>query len=105
MSATAVASSRTLAEFVAHLRYEDLPASVIRRTEELLLDWFGSALAGKGARPVESIARFARLMAGGPGRAHILINRERLSPYMGAIVYDAALHLHDHGDDHIDSSL
>ena len=34
--------------------------------EDLLLDWLGSALAGKGARPVEAIARFAP--RDGPGR-------------------------------------
>ena len=35
------------------LRFDAIPAPVIARTEDLLLDWFGSALAGKGARPVE----------------------------------------------------
>ena len=30
------------------------PAPVVRRAEDLLLDWLGSALAGKGARPVET---------------------------------------------------
>ena len=39
-------------------------APVVRRAEDLLLDWLGSALAGKGARPVEAIERFA----GGWGR-------------------------------------
>lgn len=100
MSATAEASSRSLAEFVAQLRYEDLPEPVIRRTEELLLDWFGSALAGKGARPVESIARFARLMAGGSGRAQVLIHRERLSPYLAAMVNAAASHFIEQDDVH-----
>jgi 2-methylcitrate dehydratase PrpD len=36
------------------LKFEDIPAPVVRRAEDLLVDWFGSALAGKGARPVES---------------------------------------------------
>ena len=51
--------SRTLADFAATLNYESIPAPVVRRAEDLVLDWFASALAGKGARPVESIARFA----------------------------------------------
>ncbi len=46
-----------LARFAATLRFEAIPAAVIARTQDLLLDWIGSTLAGKGARPVESIAR------------------------------------------------
>ena len=43
--------SRSLAHFAATLRFDDIPAPVLRRAEDLFLDWFGSALAGKGARP------------------------------------------------------
>mgnify|MGYP001396396447 CR=1 FL=1 len=34
-----------LATFAAQLQFEDLPATVVRRTEDLMLDWFGSVLA------------------------------------------------------------
>ena len=46
--------SATLAAFAANLRFEDIPAPVMRRAEDLLLDWFGSALAGKTGRPVQA---------------------------------------------------
>src|SRR6202171_4000372 len=55
-------ASRELAAFAANLRYEDIPQPVLRRAEDFFLDWFGSALAGKGARPVETIERFAVTM-------------------------------------------
>ena len=42
-----------LARFASELRFHDIPAPVVRRAEDLLLDWLGSALAGKGARAVE----------------------------------------------------
>ena len=60
--------SRDLARFAAELRFDDIPAPVVRRAEELLLDWVGSAIAGKGARPVEIVERFAQRMgpAAGP---------------------------------------
>src|SRR5690625_5669961 len=87
------AQSAQLAQFIADLRFEDIPTEVVRRTEDLLLDWFGSALAGKGARPVESIARFARRMAGGPGRAEVLISREHSTPLFAAMVNAASSHL------------
>ena len=51
-----------LAYFAATLQFSAIPEAVVRRTEDLFLDWFGSALAGKGARPVESIARFSESM-------------------------------------------
>ena len=53
----------------------DIPAPVLRRAEDLLLDWIGSALAGKGARPVESIERFARQMGPADGPSEVLISR------------------------------
>ena len=46
--------SRELARFAATLQHTDIPAPVLRRTEDLFLDWMASVLAGKGARPVEA---------------------------------------------------
>lgn len=42
--------TRVLAEFLASIRYEDIPQPVVERTEDLFLDWLASALAaGHGA--------------------------------------------------------
>ena len=49
--------TQALADFAAGLAFEAIPEPVLRRAEDLFLDWFASALAGKGARPVETIAR------------------------------------------------
>ena len=54
--------TQQLCAFLSSIRYEDLPAPVVARTEELFLDWFASALAGKGARPVSVIDGFAAAM-------------------------------------------
>ena len=35
-----------LAAFAASLRFEAIPQPVIRKAEDLLVDWFGSAIAG-----------------------------------------------------------
>ncbi len=58
--------SGQLAAFAANLTFADIPEPVVRKTEDLLVDWFGSCLAGKGARPVESIAKFALQMGPPP---------------------------------------
>ena len=71
--------SKDLATFACELKISDIPQEVIARTEDLLVDWFGSAIAGKGSRPVETITQFAQNMGGfnatNPGSAEILINR------------------------------
>jgi 2-methylcitrate dehydratase PrpD len=73
---------------------------VVRRAQDLFLDWFGSALAGKGARPVETIARFAREQGPADGPGEVLISRQRTSPYFAAMVNAAASHVAEQDDVH-----
>ncbi len=92
-----------LAAFAADLRFGAIPEPVVRFTENLLVDWFGSAVAGHGARPVESIARFAQSMGPAEGPSEVLINRRGSSPYLAAITNAAASHLAEQDDVHNDS--
>lgn len=89
-----------LAAFAASLELADVPPPVVRRAEELMVDWLGSALAGKGARPVESITRFAESMGPGSGPSEILIRRRGTSPYLAAIANAAASHFAEQDDVH-----
>ena len=89
-----------LAAFAAELRFDDIPAPVQRRTEDLLLDWIGSTLAGKGARPVESIARFAESMGPADGPCEVLIHRRGTSPLTAAIANAASSHVAEQDDLH-----
>jgi 2-methylcitrate dehydratase PrpD len=90
----------TLASFASALRYEDIPPPVVRRAEDLLLDWAASALAGKGARAVEAIERFARQMGPAEGPAEVLISRRRTSPLFAAMVNAGASHFAEQDDVH-----
>ncbi|NEX60459.1 MmgE/PrpD family protein [Noviherbaspirillum galbum] len=92
--------SKTLATFAAQLCFEDIPDAVVRRAEDLFLDWFGSAVAGKGARPVETIERFARAMGPGEGKAEVLVSRRRTTPLFAAMVNAAASHFAEQDDVH-----
>ncbi len=92
--------SRTLATFAATLSAADIPAPVQRRTEDLLLDWFGSVLAGKGARPVEAIARFWLSQGPTGGPSEILIHRRGSSPLVAAAINAAASHVAEQDDVH-----
>jgi 2-methylcitrate dehydratase PrpD len=97
--------SKTLASFVAKLRFRDLPEPVVRRAEELLLDWFGSALAGKGARSVEAIECFAQEMGPSTGKAEVLISRRCTTPLFAAMVNAASSHIAEQDDLHNASVL
>jgi len=92
--------SATLADFVANLTFEDIPQPVIRRTEDLFLDWFGSALAGKGARPVEAIESFALAMGRDGGCSEVLVSRRCTSPFFAAMINAAASHFAEQDDVH-----
>jgi 2-methylcitrate dehydratase PrpD len=89
-----------LAGFAAGLRFEHIPEPVVRKTEDLLVDWFASAVAGHGSRPVESIARFAQAMGPQQGVAEVIATRERNSPYLAAMANAAASHVAEQDDVH-----
>ncbi|MFZ4062431.1 MAG: MmgE/PrpD family protein [Polynucleobacter sp.] len=96
--------SKALATFASQLKMSDVPADVINRAEDLLVDWFGSTIAGKGARPVEAITQFAQSMGGfdytHPGPAEILITRTSSSPFLAAMANAAASHVAEQDDVH-----
>lgn len=104
-SSPAASPSQTLSAFLAAIRYEDLPQAVVARTEDLFLDWFASALAGKGARPVSVIDGFAAAMGSGDGTAENLLTRKRTSPLFAALVNGAASHFVEQDDLHNSSVL
>lgn len=92
--------SLTLASFAATLRFEAIPDSVLRRAEDLFLDWFGSALAGKGARPVETLASWFESMGPPDGPSEILIHRRGSSALVAAVANAAASHFAEQDDVH-----
>ncbi|OCZ66938.1 2-methylcitrate dehydratase [Achromobacter xylosoxidans] len=92
--------SATLAAFAANLRFEDIPAPVLRRAEDLLLDCLASILAGAASRPVLAIDRYAAAMGLADGPSEILINRRRTSPVFAAMVNAAAAHVVEQDDVH-----
>ena len=96
--------SQELASFASNLQAKDIPADVMHRAEDLLVDWFGSAIAGKGSRPVEIITQFAQDMGGftsaHAGPSEILISRKKTSPFLAAMANAAASHVAEQDDVH-----
>lgn len=94
-----------LAGFLAGLRYDDLPDAVVQRSEELFLDWLGSALAARGAHPIPLFEAYARHMGPATGPAAILVNGGSSSAYFAALVNAASSHLVEQDDLHNSSVL
>jgi len=97
---SAIHYSKVLADFAATLKPTDIPEEVMRRGEDLLVDWFGSAVAGKGAAPVEILTRFTEQMGPSSGPSEILVHRSSSSPYLAAMSNAAASHVVEQDDLH-----
>lgn len=92
--------SKLLAEFASKLQFEDIPSNVIRRTEDFLVDWFGSTLAGRKGSPVQILCRFSSLMGPESGPSEVLANRTHTSPIFSALVNAASSHFVEQDDVH-----
>lgn len=97
--------TQDLAAFLADLNYEQIPGSVLDRTEDLFLDWIGSALASQNARPIPLFERYAQRMGPADGKARILVSGRSTSPYFAALVNGASSHLVEQDDLHNSSVL
>src|ERR671910_838811 len=100
---TTTGTTRQLASHLADLRFEELPNDVVARTKELFLDWVSSVLAGRSARPVEALERFAEMMGPDGGPSEILVSRRRSSPLFAALVNGASSHVVEQDDVHNES--
>jgi 2-methylcitrate dehydratase PrpD len=92
--------SQTLASFAAELSFAQIPDPVLRRAEDLMLDWLGSVLAARSARPIRSIQRFAETMGPAEGPSEVLTSRRTSSPVFAALVNAAASHYVEQDDVH-----
>ena len=93
-------ATQDLARFAAELKFEAIPANVVAKIEDLLVDWFGSALAGHGSRPVASIANFALSQGPAEGPSEVMTTRGSTSPYIAAMCNGAASHVAEQDDVH-----
>lgn len=92
--------SAQLAEFATQLSIEDIPAPVLRRTEDLMLDCLVSVLAGSTARPVQTMSHFAETMGPSHGPSEIIVARRNSSPLFAAMVNAASAHMVEQDDVH-----
>lgn len=92
--------SAQLAHFSATLSPDQIPAAVMRRTEDLMLDCLASVIAGSSARPIQTISRFCDAMGPAHGTAQDMVNRRQTSPLFAAMVNAASAHMVEQDDVH-----
>jgi 2-methylcitrate dehydratase PrpD len=92
--------TRRLATFASEFSFEQAPTSVVEMCKSLMIDWYGSALAGKGARPVAALSHVARVMGPGSGPCDVIPTRDSTSAMFAALVNAAASHVVEQDDVH-----
>src|ERR1700688_3534113 len=100
-----MSNTQILASFAANLKIEQIPKDVVARTEDLFLDSFASALAGRGARPVAATQKHAFAFGPQSGPCEVLISRRTTSPFFAAMINAAASHFAEQDDLHNSSVL
>lgn len=95
--------SKQLAEYVVNLNYENFPDEVVDYTKSCILDYFGSAIAGRDYEPVQKIEALVREM-GGEAQA-TLISGGKTSVLNAALLNGAASHMVEQDDIHKSSVI
>lgn len=104
MTTIATEPGARLAHFAAELSIANIPDHVLRRAEDLFLDWFACALAGRKAEPVRILGAFGERHSK-PGDAELLTSRKRVDPLFAAMVNSGASHVAEQDDVHNGSVL
>jgi 2-methylcitrate dehydratase PrpD len=97
----------TLADYVAALKFDDIPQDVLARAKVLTLDFLGSAIrARREAESTPSILQMLQALSlDGDGEATVFGDEKRWTPAVAALLNGALGHSLDFDDTHADSSL
>lgn len=90
--------SQSLASFIVKTSFEDLPDNVVDFTKLCILDWVGSAIAGKDKQPIKIIDAMVKEMGGLPQST--LVTGGKSSVTHAALVNGAASHIVELDDIH-----
>src|SRR5215831_14903974 len=99
--------TETLADYVAELKFEDIPPEVLERAKALTLDFLGSAIrARRDAESTPSLLKMLEALAlDGKGESTVFGDNKTWTPAVAALLNGALGHSLDFDDTHADSSL
>jgi len=96
----AVIPERELAEFAASIDLARVPTAVVEGAKSLMIDWFGSALAGKDSPQVNAFTHFAEVMGPDSGSCDVLPAGTTTSALFAALINGASSHVAEQDDVH-----
>ena len=96
--------SSKLCTFLLQLSYCDLSPSQIKKLKLIFLDWLGSAIAGRGQKPVDIIIELIRGLGGHP-ESTIISDQTRTNCLWAALANGASSHMVEMDDLHRESIL
>jgi 2-methylcitrate dehydratase PrpD len=96
--------SGRIAQFIANLTIERLPADVIEVAKLSFLDWLGSVIAGGRTRPISMFVQVAKALGGNP-QATVIPDGSKTSCHLAAFVNAASTHALEMDDLHKPSVL
>ena len=97
--------SEILAEFIINLDYEKIPKNVLQRAKELMLDSFGTALAGANEQVVLNAIKALSSLPNSAGNTQIWGHKEGLRADLAAMCNGIAAHTLDFDDTHTEAIL
>lgn len=89
-----------LAAFASGLRYEDLPAPVVTRAREVILDTLAAVISGTRLEPGEALVAYGDTMVSDEGGVAVPGTRLRLAPTDAALVISGLAHADETDDAH-----
>src|SRR5687768_17243848 len=92
-------ASRGLAEFLAYVRWDDVPARVRHEAKRSLVNFFACALGGCKDAAIEASAAALRPYSG-PGIATVVGRAGKTDPLTAAFLNAAAANVFDFDDTH-----
>jgi 2-methylcitrate dehydratase PrpD len=96
--------SAELGAFLARLAYRDLTQCQVKKLKIYFLDWLGSAIAGKGEKPVQIILEVIRDLGGTP-ESTIIASQSHGNCLLAALANGASSHVVEMDDLHRESIL
>ncbi len=90
--------SQSIANFIVKTRFDDLPEETAEFTKICILDWLGSAIAGKDMKPIKIIDDMVKDLGGAPQST--LVTGGTSSVTNAALVNGAASHIVELDDIH-----
>jgi 2-methylcitrate dehydratase PrpD len=94
-------ATRVLGQFVADLRYDNLPDNVRARAKLAILDWAGSALAGCDSDSARAVGGLMEELGGAP-EATVVGRRMRLPALHAALLNGVQAAVYEVDDVHLD---